>query len=129
MTRSQRITDGLRLWTAACALALVVLLFRQPLSEQIVPRVVGALGGVQAGRPAPGFVVRITSTPPSRGAVWIDGVERGTVPFFGNVRCRDGDPARIELRADGFRPWTRTVTCRDGGSLEAHARLDVAESR
>ena len=119
--RRAPLTDWLRLWTALCGLGLVLLLFRQPLGDAVLPRVSSQLGGDGV---APGFVVRVESTPADHGIVWIDGVERGPSPFVGNARCRDGEPVVIEVRADGFRPWTRTVACRDGGSLDARARLE-----
>ncbi|MEM8930870.1 MAG: hypothetical protein AAGE94_06835 [Acidobacteriota bacterium] len=113
--------DLLRLWIACCGLALVTLVFRLPLSQEIWPRAF-TLAEMSSGQAAPGFVVNVTAEP-TMGAVWIDGVERGPIPFFGNVRCRDGDAVTIEVRTAGHRAWSRTIACREGGSLDVRARL------
>ncbi|MEM1204048.1 MAG: PEGA domain-containing protein [Acidobacteriota bacterium] len=118
----------LRLVAALCALAAAVVFLRLPLGEGLLPSLSGAaekvgLDDLVPARSAKGFLLQITSEPKGA-AVRVNGVGRGTTPLFGNVPCHPGDPIRIEVTAEGHRPWVREVVCRDGGSLVATATLD-----
>ena len=105
-------TDLASLVGALSALGLVVLIFWQPLAE-----VRSTLGFG-----SPGFLMQVTSEPVP-GTVEVDGVVRGTTPYFGNVRCRAEERVQIRVLAEGRQPWQREVECRQGGTLEITARL------
>ncbi|MEM1179448.1 MAG: PEGA domain-containing protein [Acidobacteriota bacterium] len=112
-----------RLAAAACALALAVIVFAGPLLALLPTSISSNLDAIPGLGSSRGFVAQILSEPSGAG-VWIDGVERGTTPFFGNVQCRGDRPITIEVKGPGFQPWTRELTCREGDTLRANARLE-----
>jgi len=120
--RRRRLAAGLRLVAAAAGLALVLLVFRVPLARAVLPvtRSVGLDGFLFPA--ASGFLLRVTSLPPG-GRLWVDGVDRGTVPLFTNVACGEGQLVRLRVAREGWPPWEREVGCREGQTLIVRARL------
>lgn len=124
----RRWIETLRWVGALSTLVAVVLFFRAPLGYSVLPgfdRVLANTGvdrAFQLGA-APGFQIRAESEPPG-GRMYIDGEYVSTLPMLSNVICRTGQNVELEVRLDGYRPWTRTVTCREAGQLEVTARLE-----
>lgn len=127
MTNSMepRSSDLWRALAAACALVASVGLWSDPVAALVdklsAGRVSWSLPGAGA---APGFNARI-ETVPSGAEVRVDGQDRGTTPFLGNIVCREGEPVSIEVSKKGFRPWVRNPLCRHGGTLEVTATLEA----
>ena len=117
----------LRLLAALCFLVAVFGAFRVSLGLAVPADWLARLPtiGQPFDRAAPGFMLRMTSTPTGVG-VRIDGVVRGTTPWLGNVVCRQDDPIVLEMYRAGYHPWTQTVLCREGSSLDVPIPLDPA---
>ncbi|MCG8454771.1 MAG: PEGA domain-containing protein [Holophagales bacterium] len=117
-------------WVASLSfLTLALTLFHHPILESLVPRLGEGLAriGLQSSNPAPGFMAEVLSTP-SGAEVRIDGAHRGTTPFFGNVRCKEGETVTLEVHRAGFETWSRSVPCRQRRTLRAHARLEPEQN-
>ena len=71
---------------------------------------------------APGFVVTAASVP-AGGTFIVDGEPRGALPMLSNIQCTDGQSVELRVEKPGFKPWSRTVSCREGGSLRVRASL------
>ena len=110
---------------AVCALVLAAALFQGPLLGRMPPGVADAASKLPGFGASQGFVAQILSEP-SGAEVRIDGVLRGTTPFFGNARCRADEEIVIEVVADGYKTWQRRLPCRVGDTLTATARLEKA---
>jgi len=92
-----------------------------------IPIAIGVLGVSLAVRlqrdPAPGRVI-ITSSPPVAGDLIVDGRPSGQLPA---VRNLPAGTHRIEVRAEGFKPFSTSVDVRGGGNpVEVVARM-IAE--
>ena len=123
----RRLIETLRWIGALATLLAVVLLLRAPLAHSVLPGLDRALARAGVDRAfqlgaAPGFQLRATSEP-SGGRMYVDGEYVSTLPMLSNVICRSGQDVDLEVRLDGYRPWQRTVTCREGAQLEITARL------
>ncbi|MEO1369490.1 MAG: PEGA domain-containing protein [Acidobacteriota bacterium] len=119
----EKLVAPFRAGAAACALALSIFVFSDPLLTVLPPTVATTLDAVPGLGSSRGFVAQILSEP-TGASVRIDGVERGTTPFFGNVQCRAGSDVEIEVAADGYATWRRELPCREGDTLKATARLE-----
>ncbi|MEO1086190.1 MAG: PEGA domain-containing protein [Acidobacteriota bacterium] len=109
--------------SAACALALAITVFSGPLLTLLPDRLSSTLDAIPGIGASRGFVAQILSEP-TGATVRIDGVERGTTPFFGNAQCRRGNEVAIEVQAEGYATWRRKLPCREGDTLRATARLE-----
>ena len=119
--KGHRLSQLLHLVAALATLALALVFFRAPLMQNLGPWVDGATSAF-TDRSAPGFVLRITSTPPG-GRLFVDGVDRGTVPLLANVACIKGQGVRLAVTKEGYPPWERQIACREGQTLIVRARL------
>ena len=120
--RRARAAAWLRLLAALAWLVAVLLFFRDPLALAWRPAA-GTLGlDALLERPAAGFLLRATSVPPG-GLLFVDDTERGRLPLFANVPCREGDKVRLTVVAEGWTGWEREVECRTGETLIVRARL------
>ncbi|MEL7061221.1 MAG: PEGA domain-containing protein [Acidobacteriota bacterium] len=114
----------LRLAASACVLGAVVVAFWLPMDGSPTRSVLDrALDAVSPRGAAPGFMLRMTSTP-SGAVVGVDGQRVGTTPYLGNVVCRQGERVTIEASAPEHRTWRREIECREGASLDAAPRLE-----
>lgn len=124
LARRRRLVSGLRLLAAAAWLALALLVFRVPLARAVHPVTrawnLDALDAL-AVPAASGFLLRIGSEP-AGARLWVDGVDRGTVPLFTNVACDEGATVRLRVVWEGLPPWEREVGCREGRTLIVRAR-------
>ena len=122
-----RVSELLRLLSAAALLVLAVALFWRPIYQVAGPSASRALQRLplpEALRPGvvDGFMVRVVSEP-SGARVAIDGAQRGRTPLFANVPCADEQRIEIVVAKEGFPAWRRSVDCRVGGQLTVRARL------
>ncbi len=118
--RHARLVGALRLVAALAWLAFTALVFEVPIQEHLAPpeEVAEELPPVSE----PGFMVEILSLP-SGGRLMIDGVDRGVVPIWTNVACREGQEVTFEVRKEGYSTWQRVLTCREGESRKLTAQL------
>ncbi|MEM9554161.1 MAG: hypothetical protein AAGC60_07870 [Acidobacteriota bacterium] len=113
-----RLASALRLLAAVCLLLAVTAFFREPLryaASHVVPGLSASFG---VAAPASGFMLEMRASVPGA-RLLVDGVERGTSPFLGNIECRADDEVVLVVEAPGHSSWSRTVVCREGGRLVA----------
>ncbi len=122
-----RLALVLRVVSGLSLVVLALAVFWRPLNLVLGPKMPTSIQ--QIGLPrmlqpkaATGFMVRVVSEP-SGGRVSINGAERGSAPFFGNVACQDGQEVTLVVEKQGYSPWRREVPCRVGGELTVRARL------
>ena len=70
---------------------------------------------------APGFLLRVTSTPPGA-RLWMDGLELGTTPVITNAVCREGQAVHLRLVKPGLPAWDKKIACQQGKTLLVQAR-------
>ncbi len=117
-----RLVGILRLVAALAWLTLVLAVFRFPLGRTFGSWAQAAGVGGLFNPSAPGFMLRVSSTPPD-GQLWVDGENLGQLPMMANVSCIEGETVRLQVVKDGFAPWEREVGCREGRTLTVRARL------
>jgi len=86
---------------------------RQPQLQQALQQISSQLGTIQIQGGVPGAVV------------FVNGVERGTMPQAANLRVRAGS-AVVEIRAQGYVPVQRTVNVLAGGTSRESIQLIAA---
>lgn len=125
-----RLAGLLRLLSACAWLVCALALFREPLGHLIGPFVPPSLtlptpvwSSIRKPSPAPGFVLSARSIPPG-GRLWVDDQARGALPAVVNVACRNEQSVEIVVTHEGYRPWSRTISCREGASLVVRARFE-----
>ena len=122
-----RLARVLRVLSGLSLVVLALAIFWRPLNLVIGPKLPNSIQEIGLPRllqpkAAKGFLVRVVSEPRG-GRVSINGAERGSAPFFGNVVCGDGQEVTLVVEKQGFPPWRRKVPCRVGGELTIRARL------
>lgn len=117
----RRRRDLLRVAAGLSWLVLALAVFRVPFEVALGPLARSA-GLDRLAPPAPGIVLRVASDPPG-GRVSVNGIGRGETPMIANVLCREGQPIRVRVEAEGFSPWETEVECREGPPLVVEARL------